>query len=96
MRRFFLVELNVSDDRKTAIKTGYRPDWVGDFKPEYNCAQVLFPTDLPEIGPGNFHRGVLLEPLRPELWDSVREGQMMWCKEGLKTVGHAIVLKVFE
>ena len=60
MRRFFLVELNVSDDRKTAIKTGYRPDWVGDFKPEYNCAPVLFPTDLPEIGPGNFHRGVRL------------------------------------
>jgi hypothetical protein len=83
------------DVKGVPIKSGYRPDWIGDFKPEFNCARVILDTSVPEVAPGNWAKA-LLEPLKPELWSNLAFGDLLLCKEGLKTVGEAIVMKVFE
>lgn len=79
--------------RKTPIASGYRPDWVSDRKPEYNCAQLLLPQGSPSLQLGA-EMGAVLQPLRPELWHVERDDELK-AMEGAKHVASAVVLEVF-
>ena len=93
--KLLLVDLHMLDIRKSSIRTGYRPDWISDSKPEFNCARVILRTKDDEIAPGQWAKA-LLQPLVPEYWKEVGFGDKLSCQEGLAKVGEAIVIDVFE
>lgn len=80
--------------RQTPIASGYRPDWVSDRKPEYNCAQLLLPQGSPDLQLG-IEKEAVLQPLRPELWSVERDDELK-AMEGVKQVASAVVLEVFS
>lgn len=85
-----LVRLRVLPiTRMMPIASGYRPDWVSDLKPEYNCARLTFPGD--PIPPGGTFYGALLEPLQDNLWSEVKVGDILEAREGRKTTATALV-----
>lgn len=98
----YLVKLILNDTRSTPVFSHYRPDWVGETKPEYNCAAVLLPEGLDSIEPAGDHNGegtedtVMLIPLHPEQWLALQPGDTLQAREGFKTVGHATILQVFD
>lgn len=79
-------------NRPTPIRTNYRPDWIGDSKPEYNCAQLIF-TGKNAIDQGESF-DCILEPFAQQLWSNVKVGDVLKCMEGLTEVGNAIVLEI--
>lgn len=81
-----------STGRTTPIRSKYRPDWTTESKPEYNCA-VLFFDDKECINLGETHI-CYLEPMRPDLWATVKISDVLKCMEGSKEVGEAIVLEI--
>lgn len=88
----FLVRLCVLPiTRRTSIASGYRPDWVSDRKPEYNCARLTFPGG--PIPPGGTLYGALLEPFRADQWLAVKVGDILEAREGRKTTATATVLQ---
>lgn len=85
-----LVRLRVlPEGRKTPITSKYRPDWVCPSKPEYNCASILLPVE--ELAPGATAYGVLLLPLRGDLWSAVKVGDILEAREGRKTTAAGVV-----
>jgi len=80
--------------RKTAFKTGYRPDWKSERKPELNGAQVLLSRRVLEVPPGG-ESEVLLQPLVPDLWQ-VEVRDVLLGFEGFKQTVEGVVLEVFE
>lgn len=79
-------------NRPTPIRTNYRPDWISDSKPEYNCAQLIF-TDKYTIGQDESH-DCILEPFASQLWSNVQVGDVLKCMEGITEVGTATVLEI--
>jgi len=89
-----LADLHIlSGVRKTAILSQYRPDWVSERKPEYNCARVvLVPNPQASLAPGQ-NGAAILQPMSPELW-AVEPGDELEAREGSKTVAVAKVVGV--
>ncbi len=87
------VILNVHD-KTVPIRAGYRPDWVSDAKPQYNCAAVWLITE--EIPPGTKTAAVVLQPMQPELWEGVERGTELRAMEGRRHVATAKVMSVYR
>lgn len=81
-----------STGRTTPILSKYRPDWTTKNKPDYNCAVLIF-DDKESINPGESHI-CYLEPIRPDLWATVKVNDVLKCMEGSREVGEAIVLEI--
>lgn len=77
-------------NRESPIFSGYRPDWVSDNKPDYNCASLTF-SNMEKIDPGA-ECECLLSPLRTDLWQHVKVYEILKCMEGLRQVGEATVI----
>ncbi len=88
-----LLEVVLCLTREKPIRTGYRPDWVSDRKPAYNCGQVLLP-DIPMLASG-VPTTVLIEPLVSEEWD-VQPGDTLFAMEGLRAVASAVVQRIYR
>jgi hypothetical protein len=92
----FIVEYELGTLRKTPIKNGYRPDWVSTSKPEYNCGTLSLDGDREFVQVGEKNVQALLIPLRPELWLTVKKGEVLESREGAATSGVAVVRGVFK
>lgn len=79
--------------RKSPIFTNYRPDWTSERKPEYNGGALSF-TDKDKIIPGEECKCILM-PMCPDLWQ-VEIGDIIFCMEGSRKVGEAVVLKIID
>ena len=79
------------DIKKTPVRTGYRPDWTSNHKPEYNCGQLTFQGE--EIKPG-YQRECILTPVMLQLWETVITKDTLRCMEGSRQVGDAVVIEV--
>lgn len=90
----YKISLHLNNKRTTPIFSHYRPDWVSDSKPEYNCAQVLL-NDRDMMFPGETCE-CRLQPLMTNLWKNVKVGDVLSCREGLNEVGTATVLDIDE
>jgi hypothetical protein len=88
----FKILLTLNNKRRSPIVSEYRPDWIGDNKPEYNGARVLFTND--EILPPGERCQCILEPFAQEFWDKVVVGDTLKCMEGPTEVGEAVVLEI--
>lgn len=88
------VILSVPNMRSTSISAGYRPDWVSDEKPAYDCAVVWLISE--PIPPGTKTAAAILQPMRPELWESVKRGTELRAMEGSTHVATAKVLSVYR
>jgi hypothetical protein len=75
------------------IMPGYRPDWKSTSKPEYNCAQVFMAQTKLTSGEDGW---VFLQPLSAELWNKVAIDDVLFCQEGPKEVGRAIVIAIYQ
>lgn len=91
----YLVQFILSEERKTPITSGYRPDWVGPNKPEYNCGSLVLSEGCGPIEPGGADLSILV-PLKPELWLNLHSSDVLESKEGPKTSGHAVIMGVYD
>ena len=87
-----LVKVLLRHNRKSPIQPGYRPDWVSERKPDYNCGRVWLAESL---APPDEAVRVLIEPLDSSAWD-VQVGDKLFAKEGKETVASAEVLWVYR
>lgn len=88
--------LCLPDGRRTAFRTGYRPDWRSDRKPELNGAQVSLPRSVGTLAPGA-SADALLTPFDLILWVGLVEvGDELRGYEGFKQTVSGVVLEVFE
>lgn len=89
----FKVLFSLNASKRHPIMSYYRPDWVSDSKPDYNCAQILI--DVPILNPGEKCHAIL-EPLAIDLWNNVVINDVLKCMEGPHQVGEAIVLEIIS
>lgn len=89
-----LAKLTIKNNKSNCVRSGYRPDWVSDKKPEYNCAAVFLSREVEELAHGEKSE-VILRPLIPDLW-VVDVGDELKAMEGLEHIGTATVLKIFS
>jgi len=90
----YKVSFTLGTDYKFAVINGYRPNWIGKRKPDYNCAQLLF-DDTNVIRPGET-RECLLEPLAPVLWVNIGLNDTLKCMDGFKHIADAVVIEIIE
>lgn len=88
----YKVLFTVTHIKKLAVRSGYRPDWISSYKPEYHCAQLIF-EGKESLAPGEQYK-CILEPLHPELWETVIINDTLLCMEGPRQVGEALVIEV--
>lgn len=80
--------------RRTAIRTGYRPDWwlPGDGTRQYASATIeLLGAD--DLAPGATGR-IRIYPFSPELWEAIGVKSQLEMCEGPYVLGTAIVTRV--
>lgn len=70
--------------------SGYRPDWISDNKPTYNCGSLLIIEGRQICS--NDTAYCLLMPLKAECWDKIKVGDILFAMEGPKEVGSAKVI----
>jgi len=82
--------------RVHGIASGYRPVWRREttHTSSLHCGALWLPTgyDLP-LG---YTCRAVLQPLCPEFWESVVQGEMVHAFEGEKCTGLAVVRSVFD
>ena len=88
----YKVLFTLTHVKKLSIRSGYRPDWISSYKPQYNCAKLSF-EGKESLAPGEQYQCVL-EPLKPELWETVITNDVLLCMEGLRQIGEALVIEV--
>ena len=82
------------DGREGPVASGYRPDWAPAVDRDIiGCASVLVRDDE-VLTPGQAAT-VLLEPLVPQFWRSVQEGDVLVAFEGSLAVAQAKVVAVY-
>ncbi len=88
----FSIPFDGVEGRKSYIVSGYRPDWI--INNEYHCGIIIFEKDQILV-PGKAGM-VLLEPLVPELWESVKITDNIYAYEGTRKVLSGIVQKIYK
>lgn len=77
------------------ICNGYRTTWLSKNKPEHSTG-VLVLNKLESIKAGETCNDCYIEPFAPELWQSIKEGEVISCMTGLKKIGEATVIKIIN
>lgn len=72
----------------------YRPSWglPGTDHPDVTASAPVLCLDRPVVHPGDSAVGALV-PLFPDAWATVAAGDVLYCYEGRRRVGEAVVLR---
>jgi len=89
--KVFIVDFTPYN-RKLGVISGYRPDWISEGKPDYNCGcLVSFSSYMLYLDVNHI---CALMPLKAELWDNVKVGDDLYAMEGPNEVGCAEVIGI--
>lgn len=92
---YFRVLLQLNDVRKGYVASGYRPTFRFDGTGTEHRTGSLLIREGNKVAPKE-SSPALLQPLNPDVWQDVGEGDVLLVCEGFKAVGAVEILEVYK